>query len=317
MIVGAIPYRVTSVLTRAWAWFWAVFAAAILLGGAPTLAQNTVVDAKGRAVTVTSSSRIISLGPDVTEILYALGAGENIIAVDRSSRFPPDTASKANVGYRRSLSAEGLVALQPNLIVAAEDIGPPEAVDIIKELPIAVIFVPEDNSANGVTRKIELIGAALGQVEKAKALSERVLADFAAAAELTAEIPAESRQKIVFLHGLARLSAAGGGTPAGVIIELAGGINPLSTVQGYKQLSEEALLVLAPDVIMMLSDGKGGPTAAEVFATPALRNTPAARNKALVVLDGPYMLGFGLRTAQAVRDLSRTLYPIEDRVEAK
>lgn len=317
MIVGAIRHRLSRIPTLARACFWTVFAVAILLGGAPTFAQSIVVDAKGREVTVASSSRIISLGPDVTEILYALGAGENIIAVDRSSRFPSDTASKANVGYRRSLSAEGLAALQPDLIVAAEDIGPPEAVDIIKELPIAVIFVPEDNSANGVIRKIELIGAALGQVEKAKGLSERVLADFAAAAELTAEIPAESRQKIVFLHGLARLSAAGGGTPAGVIINLAGGINPLSSIRGYKQLSEEAVLVLAPDVIMMLSDGKGGPTAAEVFATPALRNTPAARNKALVVLDGPYMLGFGLRTAQAIRDLSRTLYPTEDRMEAE
>jgi len=272
-------------------------------------AQQTVTDAKGRAVAIESAQRIISLGPDVTEILYALGAGDRIVAVDRSSRFPPETASKANVGYRRSLNPEGLVSLQPDLIVAAEDIGPPEAVDIIRNLPTPVFFVPEDNSAAGVVRKIDLIAAALGRPESAKAVTARVTADFADAADHTARVSPATRRKVVFLHGLARLSAAGGGTPAGTIIELAGGINPLSAVNGYKQLSEEALLTMAPDVIMMLADGKGGPTVDEVFSTPALKNIPAAKTRSLIVLEGPYMLGFGLRTAEAVRLLSRSLYP--------
>lgn len=292
----------------------AVLATLVLLLGAilafgSAYAQQAVTDAKGRAVTIGSAQRIISLGPDVTEILYALGVGDRIVAVDRSSRFPPETASKANVGYRRSLNPEGLVSLRPDLIVAAEDIGPPEAVDIIGNLPTPVFFVPEDNSAQGVARKIDLIAAALGRAESAKALTDRVAADFADAAEHTARISPTARRKVIFLHGLARLSAAGGGTPAGTIIELAGGVNPLSAVNGYKQLSEEALLTMAPDVIMMLADGKGGPTADEVFSTPALKNIPAARTRSLIVLEGPYMLGFGLRTAEAVRLLSRSLYP--------
>ena len=70
-----------------------------------------------------------------------------------------------------------------------------------------------------------------------------------------------------------------------------------------------ALLTMAPDTILVLGDGNGGPTPEEVFAVPALRNTPAAANRSLLVLDGPYMLGFGPRTAGAIRDLTMALYP--------
>jgi iron complex transport system substrate-binding protein len=65
---------------------------------------------------------------------------------------------------------------------------------------------------------------------------------------------------------------------------------------------------MAPDVIMMLSDGKGGPTPEEVFSVPALGHVPAARSRALLVLEGPYMLGFGPRTAGAIRDLAIELH---------
>jgi iron complex transport system substrate-binding protein len=114
---------------------------------------------------------------------------------------------------------------------------------------------------------------------------------------------------VLFLHGLARLPAAGDGTAADAIIGYAGATNPFDGVNGYKAASEEALLTMAPDTILMLGDGNGGPTPEEVFAVPALRNTPAAANRSLLVLDGPYMLGFGPRTAGAIRDLALALYP--------
>ncbi|MER8438547.1 ABC transporter substrate-binding protein [Mesorhizobium sp. M1312] len=132
---------------------------------------------------------------------------------------------------------------------------------------------------------------------------------FKAAADLAAKIAPERRKKVVFFHGLVRLSAAGAGTAADAIIRYAGGINPMAVVQGYKPVSEEKLIEMAPDVILMMSDGKGGPTAEQVFGTRALSATPAAETKALIVLDGAYMIGFGPRTADAIRDLAQALYP--------
>lgn len=271
--------------------------------------ERGVTDALGRAVTITSAQRIVTLGPDVSEIAFALGVGDAIVGVDRSSKYPEAATTKPDLGYRRKLSAEGLLALRPDLIVAAEDIGPPEVVDILKTLSIPVVFVPEDNSLAGIGRKIDLIAATLDRVAEGEALAKSVSADFEAAAKLAEAVPPEARRKVMFFHGLLRLTAAGEDTAADSIIGYAGGINPFDGIRGYKAVSEEVLLDMAPDTILLMSDGKGGPTAEEVFSVPALAATPAAKNRSLIVLDGPYMLGFGPRTAGAIRDLAQALYP--------
>lgn len=272
-------------------------------------AQDPMTDQHGRVIAPGESQRILSLGPDITEIVFALGGADRVIARDRSSRYPEAATAKADVGYRRTLSPEALVGLMPDLILAAEDIGPPETVDVLEGLEIPMLTVPEDNSPAGIARKIDMIAAVLDQQEAGVALREAVLADFAAAEALGESIPVAERKKVVFFHGLARLTGAGNNTAAGSIIEYAGGINPLEVYDGYKAVSEESLLTLAPDVVLMLSDGKGGPTADEVFSHPALALTPAGINKQLIVLEGPYMLGFGPRTSEAVRDLTFALYP--------
>lgn len=299
MVVNRLPFFAGALLLLA----------AFLLQANPVAAGQTVTDAFGRQVEIKSAERIVTLGPDVSEIVFALGSGERIVGLDRGSKFPAAALDKPNVGYRRSLSAEGLLALRPDLIIAAEDIGPPEVVDILKTLSIAVVFVPEDNTDEGIARKIALIAKTLDRETQGEELSRTVSADFRAAIELSGKVPHHARKKVVFFHGLVRLSAAGSETAADAIIGYAGGVNPFDGMRGYKAASEEALLTMAPDTILMMSDGKGGPTPEEVFSVPALRNTPAAQNRSLIVLDGPYMLGFGPRTADAIRKLAVALYP--------
>ncbi|WP_256753545.1 hemin ABC transporter substrate-binding protein [Mesorhizobium sp. Mes31] len=277
--------------------------------GFKALAGESIVDALGRTVAPGAATRILALGSDVTEIVHALGAGERIIAVDRGSKYPPSVTGKPNVGYRRQLSVEGLAGLRPDLILAAEDSGPPEALEVLKSLAFPIVFIPQDNSPQGIERKIALIAASLGLEKKGRTVSAEMLTAFQAAADLAARIPPERRRKVVFFHGLEKLSAAGAGTSADAIIRYAGGLNPMDMVEGYKAASEEKLIEMAPDVILMISDGKGGPTAEQVFGNRALAATPAAANRALIVLDGAYMIGFGPRTADAIRDLAKALYP--------
>lgn len=286
---------------------------ALCIGLAGVLAAQaqsgrTVTDALGRDVQIENPMRIVTLGSDVTEIVYALGEGERIIAVDRGSRFPDDTASKPNVGYRRQLATEGIVSLSADLILAAEDIGPPEVVEVLRSLSVPIVFTPDDNSGEGIRRKIEIVAKALSREPQGEALAASVLANLDEASARVAGIPDEKRKKVVFFHGLVRLTAAGAGTAADAIIKLAGGRNPMDEVEGYKAASEERLVELAPDVILMMGDGKGGPTPDEVFSNRALAATPAAQTRSLIVLDGAYMIGFGPRTADAVRDLSQALY---------
>ncbi|MCD4513616.1 ABC transporter substrate-binding protein [Brucella pseudogrignonensis] len=254
------------------------------------------------------ASRIVSLGPDVTEIIFALGAGDKIIAVDRSSKYPAETATKANVGYRRSLSPEGILTLNTDLIIASEDIGPPETTDVLNQSAVEILYIPVDNSRAGLVKKIGLIAKRLDLEKEGDALTQKVIDDFDAATAYASKISAEKQKKVVFFHGLARLSGAGSDTAADAFIRYAGGINPLSVYSGYKPVSEEWLVKAEPDVVLMLSDGNGGPTREEVFSHKALQQTPAANSQSLVVLEGPYMLGFGPRTAEAIRKLAAALY---------
>lgn len=254
------------------------------------------------------ASRIVSLGPDVTEIIFALGADDKIIAVDRSSKYPAETATKANVGYRRSLSPEGILTLNTDLIIASEDIGPPETTDVLNQSAVEILYIPVDNSRAGLVKKIGLIAKRLDLEKEGDALTQKVIDDFDAATAYASKISAEKQKKVVFFHGLARLSGAGSDTAADAFIRYAGGINPLSVYSGYKPVSEEWLVKAEPDVVLMLSDGNGGPTREEVFSHKALQQTPAAESQSLVVLEGPYMLGFGPRTAEAIRKLAAALY---------
>ena len=95
-------------------------------------------------------------------------------------------------------------------------------------------------------------------------------------------------------------------------VMLAGGINPMGAVEGYKPASDEALVAAAPEVVVMMIGQSGPPKPETVFDSPALRATPAAKDKALVAMDGLYLLGFGPRTADAARDLAHALYPSLD-----
>ncbi|SEB73475.1 iron complex transport system substrate-binding protein [Nitratireductor aquibiodomus] len=270
-----------------------------------------IVDALGRDVRIETSRRVLTLGSDVTEIVFALGAGDRIVAVDRGSRFPEAASSKHNVGYRRRLSAEGVLSLDPDLILAAEDIGPPEVVEVLKKIAIPMVLVPKQNTGEGIRRKIALIASALALEAEGRALAGDVLANFEKATKLTEAIPVEKRRKVVFFHGVERLTAAGAGTAADAIIRYAGGLNPMDRFEGYKAASEEDLIELAPDTILMMSNGRGGPTREEVFSNRALALTPAARTGSLIVLDGAYMIGFGPRTTDAIRDLAEALYGAE------
>jgi iron complex transport system substrate-binding protein len=108
-----------------------------------------------------------------------------------------------------------------------------------------------------------------------------------------------------------RLLASGTETAADAMIRLAGGANAVTGFTGYKPLTDEAVLAAAPDVVLMMEGRAEGHGGSGVLSHPALAATPAGRDGRLVEMNGLYLLGFGPRTAQAVADLHRALYPGE------
>ena len=247
--------------------------------------------------------RIVSIGGAVTEILYALGAESRIAAVDTTSVHPPAALqTKPDIGYMRALSAEGVLSLSPDLILMEDGAGPKEAVALIDAAGVPVQHVPSGHSVPNLLEKVRLVAASVGEESRGEAMA----ADMKAALDLA---PIERKRRVLFILSIAdgRANAAGRGTGADAVIRLAGGENVFSGVEGYKTLSPEAAAALAPDIILMLD--RGGPSSGDPLALPALAATPAGQAGAVIRMDASYLLGFGPRTPDALRDLAGRFYP--------
>lgn len=256
--------------------------------------------------------KVITLGGSVTEIAVALGAEDRIIARDTTSTWPESVQALPDVGYIRALSPENVLALDPGLIIAEGDAGPPEAVDVLKAAGIPFILVPEATDPSGITAKIEAVAKALDLPAEGAALSGAVKAKLEAAQVRAEAIAAPKRVLFVLSLKGGAVMAGGEGTEAEGIIRLAGGVNAATGFQGYKPMTDEAVLSARPDAILMM-DREGDLSIADpdVLGHPALSQTPAAQTARIIRMDGMLLLGFGPRTPEAVDALHAALYGSE------
>lgn len=253
-------------------------------------------------------SRIVAIGGSITEIVYALGEQGRLIARDSTSAFPEAARALPDVGYIRQLSPEGVLSVGPDMILALEGFGPPEAANVISQAGIPVFVIPDGYDSGSITRKIRATAKALGREQAGDELAAKVGAELAAAEAAAADI-AEKR-KVLFLLSVqgGRLMASGSNTHADGIIALAGGVNAMSGFNGYKEISGEALIEAAPDLILRMHGGRDPSSDAEVLAHPTIAATPAGKAGRVIGMDGLFILGYGPRTAEAARKLSEALY---------
>lgn len=255
--------------------------------------------------------RVLSIGGSVTEIVFALGQGHRVIARDTTSSYPETVTALPDVGYKRMLTAEGVLSVAPDLIIAEEGSGPQTTLDVLNAASIPVVQIPEVSDGAGIARKIRLVGEALGVPEEAESLARQVEADIAQATQKASDVAADVPKKVLFILSAqgGRIMASGAGTSADAIIAMAGGVNAVSEFEGYKPMTDEAVIAAAPDVILMMDRGGNHSIADDVLLSmPAVMPTPAAQNNAVVRMNGLYILGFGPRTADAVKDLNAKLY---------
>jgi iron complex transport system substrate-binding protein len=270
----------------------------------------TVRDAAGRDVTVNDTSRIVSVGGAVTEILYALGLADRVVAVDTTSLYPASALKeKPNVGYMRALSAEGVLGLSPSLVLAIEGAGPKETVAVLEHATVPLVRVPDHYTAEGIAEKVRLIADVAGVRDHGECLAGLVATDLGALEKLRAKITQPKKVLFVlsFLNG--KPMVAGRNTAADGIIKLAGGVNAMDGYEGYRQIADEAVIAAAPDAVLAMQRPQDNLDATTVFANTAFSTTPAAAQKSFIAMDGLYLLGFGPRTARAARDLAAALYP--------
>lgn len=283
-----------------------------LLTATTAVQAATVTDADGKTLSISAAdlTRVLPLGGPVTETIYALGAGKNVIATDISAYYPAAVTKLPKVGYQRTLSAEGIIALKPTLVIATTEAGPPTTLAQLRAAGIKVLILPAEYTPEGSKAKISAIAKVFGTETRADDLNAGIDRDLAKAKSLFSRF--KSRPKVMFIYARGPQGAqiSGSGTSADAMIHLAGGVNAFGQAQGYKPLTAEAAVAAAPDVILMLSGGLESVDGIDgLLKLPGIAQTPAAKNRRIVALDDLYLLGFGPRLGRAVQDLTMQLHP--------
>jgi iron complex transport system substrate-binding protein len=209
----------------------------------------------------------------------------------------------------RQLSAEGVLGLNPSLVLAMQGSGPKETMDVLEAAKVPLVLVPEVHSEDGLLEKVRLVGHAMGADARAACLTAAVTNDLAQLRELRAKVTKPVRVMFVMSLLSGRAMVAGQNTSANEIIKLSGGVNAIDSYDGYKMINDEAIVAAKPDVVLSIPRSRDSLEAEAVYAHPAFAMTPVAANKAFISMEGLYLLGFGPRTAAAARDLSIKLYP--------
>ncbi len=253
--------------------------------------------------------RLISVGGGITEVIYALGAQAQLVGTDTTSLYPPAAQATPKVGYMRQLSAEGLLALRPDVLIAGTDAGPPVVLDQLRSAGVRIELIASDHTWEEVGRKVSVVGRAAAREAAARALQARLDERWQAVrARIDARDPrAAPRVLFVLSHG-GSPTVAGEQTAADAMIRFIGARNALGGFKGYRPMTAESMAAAAPDVILTTTQGLdaiGG--AAAFWRRPELALTPAYRRRetggALVHLDALELLGFGPRLPDVVERL--------------
>ncbi|MEX3071230.1 hemin ABC transporter substrate-binding protein [Vibrio alginolyticus] len=259
-----------------------------------------------------SSERVVSAGGAVTELLLALDAKDNLIAVDVTSELPKDL-ELLKVGYHRRLSAEGLLALSPTKLIGSDEMGPNTTLDQLKSAGVEIEVVNTEATVTGLLDRIEQIANIMDRKTQAASLKQTVTEQIEA---LESNQPAtRDKKKVLFLliHEGRPANVAGLDTTPDAIIKLAGAENPAADkLSSYKPLSTEAMVEMQPDVILVSgrSFAKLGGADALLKAMPLLAATPAGINKNFVTIDGHALVGgLGLKSLSEAKRLNGLLYP--------
>jgi iron complex transport system substrate-binding protein len=257
--------------------------------------------------------RIVCAGGAMTEIVFALGHGDSVVAVDTTSWFPYERVSKLpKIGYLRMLAAEGLLSTQPDLILADHDAGPPDVMLQLQTMKINLRQFPDKSTAESVGAKINFVGDALGEADKAREMRAAYTSDLQNLQDAVGELTATP--SVLFLLNAASngLRGAGASTGADDIIRRAGGRNAFGAAKGYQSVSPESALTADPAFILLMKetlDEMGG--IEQVKALPALAHLKAVAEGRIIAMPGSYLLGFGPRTAHAAWELATQLHPQE------
>ncbi|PRY84640.1 heme/hemin ABC transporter substrate-binding protein [Mongoliibacter ruber] len=253
--------------------------------------------------------QIITAGGTITEIVYALGFGEQIIATDITSTYPESMQELPSIGYRNQIKAEGVLSLGADLILAEEGYLTDDVVSQLKGSGIDIHFFKKPTHTSETQSLINDLAVLFDAEQKGKELINSLEADLSKLQQLKSMNSMDSpKVAFVMARGEEMVFIAGEDTFAATLIEMAGGISAGKGFKDFIPLTPEALVSMNPDYLLFFDSGiksMGGIDGLNKIR--GIDQTIAYQNDQILSFDGLYLSGFGPRVGQAAFELAKAL----------
>ena len=279
---------------------------ALLQGG--VLASMSMVFGIPSALAA-SPRRIVSIGGALTEIVFALQGASDLVGVDTTSIFPESAQKLPSVGYARSLSVEGVLALAPTQVIATEDAGPPFVIRQLQASGIPVAVLAANHRYEGLVERVKRVGELTGRATQANALLQTLRQEWERARIQVSQRDSKPvRVLFVLAHTSNQIMVAGRETSAQAMMEYANASNAVTAISGYKPLTPESVIAAQPDVVLVTDQGANANGGLEsLLKLPGVAQTPAGRAQRFISMEAMFLLGFGPRLPVAVSVLDAAI----------
>ena len=277
----------------------------------------TLTDALGSKVTVARKpQRIVSLAPTVTEILFAIGAGDRVVAAADPADYPSQAAKLPRVGGWFTPSAERALGAAPDLVIGSRG-NPPDFLNSLRKSGVTV-FTIDPAKLDDITAAVKSIGAITGAEQGADRVVAEMQSRLDAITSKLKDVPETKRPTAFIVISTNPLWTAGSGTFQDDAIRAAGARSIATDRKGFTPFSTELLMAADPNYLL-LSTMEGNPDQMkrEVLADPAMKRMSAAREGRLVVLDANQIMRPGPRIVDAIEAMARAFYPERFASESK
>ncbi len=259
--------------------------------------------------------RIVCLSKHLTEMVFALGKGHDIVAVDLSSTYPDSAKLLKTVGYHRALSPESIIAMNPDLVIHSNDIGPENVLPQITKAGLHIKAFGGANTIDSAKMLLKDLGKYFGEATKADSICKKMDADIAAAADSLKALHLKDTPNVMIIHfGRANnvyFVMSGRKGVGDKMISLAGAKVTVYDGKGARQISAEAVAAANPDIIIATDYGYDQMGSMEKFISgvPGVSLTNAGKNKRIVRFEEHDLIYFGPRTGENIIKLMKLLHP--------
>lgn len=256
----------------------------------------------GKKNQVAGKDRIVCVSKQLTELMFALHQGNKIVGLDLTSTYPAETKNISKVGYHRHLSAEGIISLDPTIVIHQNDVAPPEVMPQVAKVGIPIKVYPAAATLDSTKILIRLLGKEYGEDTAAERIITKLDNDLTKADSIVKKY--STQPKVLIIHfGQQRNQYFVMGTrgTADAMLKLAGGINAADT-SSFRDLSPEVIAREQPDVILATDFGwdRLGGSIEKFKELPGIALTPAAKNGKIYRIEEHDLVYFGPRTGENV-----------------